>query len=424
MARKKKTRRSQRAFITERYSTQTLHEEREYGLFWYAWLWRILRPVIVFVCSALILIGAVTVGYNRVYSRFLAPVNTMSAAAISFEVKQGDTVSAIGKNLKEAGLLRSDSIFKYIVQFRGLTSSISYGTYQLSPSMKVTEIINELTSGSQTNERIITIVPGWTCEDIANYLVGVGAVSSQDEFLILCNDTPLFRAASYALNAAMESEGNGIGQRKYALEGYLAPDTYRIFLSATPQSIVNTLLLQNNAVIDRVFYGEAEFYVDEEGRYQQIEPYASDLSMDDIIIMASMIEKEASNEADYAKVAAVFYNRLKIGMRLESDPTATYLSGRNTLILSDEEMKSENAYNTYVLSGLPAGPICNPSESALKAARYPNTEYIQEGYLYFCATEPGSGVLAFARTKEEHEANVARYRPLWEAYEAQAAGRG
>ncbi len=134
-----------------------------------------------------------------------------------------------------------------------------------------------------------------------------------------------------------------------------------------------------------------------------------------------MIEKEAGNTDAYARVSAVFTNRLNAGMRLESDPTATYLLGVNKLALSSEETSAVNNYNTYVIDGLPIGPICNPSAAAMEAALYPDVEYVDEGYLYFCATEPTSGELVFAKTLEEHEANVARYRPLWEAYDRQVA---
>ena len=422
--RRKRATKRREAFTTEQYSIQSLHEEREYGLFWYAWLWKLVRPVMIFMCAVLVVVGMVTVACNKLYDTFLAPVNTMSAEVVSFEIESGSSVSAIAKKLKEENLLRSEDIFKYLVQFRGLTNSLSYGTYKLSPSMNVNEIVDELTSGSQTNERVITIIPGWTCEDIAEYLVGIGALEDTTEFLKLCNNPDYFTGASYALSAAQEDmeHQDRLAQRKYALEGYLAPDTYRIFLSATPASIINTLLTQENNVVDEVFYGDAEFYKDEEGAYQEVETYDSDLTMDEMFILASMIEKEAANETDYARVSAVFHNRLKMGWKLESDPTVTYLSGVSRLALSDAEISEQNAYNTYYVSGLPAGPICNPSKAALKAAVNPDQTYIQEGYLYFCATEPTSGVLAFAKTQEEHNANVAKYRPLWEEYDRQNAG--
>ena len=217
---RKKTER--KAFITQRYDTQTLHEEREYGLFWYAWLWKLLRPVMIFLCSALIVIGIVTKGYNMVYDRFLAPANSLDASLVDFEVKSGDTVSGIGQSLEQDGLLRNQKVFKYLVQFKGLTNSLSYGTYKLSPSMTVDEIITELTSGNQTNERVITIIPGWTAEDVADYLVGIGAIADRNEFLTLMNDVDHFIGSSYALRAAHDADG--LANRKYALEGYLAPD--------------------------------------------------------------------------------------------------------------------------------------------------------------------------------------------------------
>jgi len=377
----------------------------------------------VFLCAVLVVVGMVTIGWNKVYDEFLAPVDTMSAEVVTFEIESGSSVAKIAKKLVDENLLRNADIFEYVVQFKGLTNSLSYGAYKLSPSMTVTDLVNELTSGSQTNERVITIIPGWTCEDIAEYLVGIGALENTTEFLALCNNAELFRGYSYALSDAMDNPDSAarLAERKYALEGYLAPDTYRIFLSATPQSIINTLLTQENKVVDSVFYGDAQYYKDEEGNYQEVETYDSGLSMDEMFILASMIEKEAATSEDFARVSAVFHNRIKMGWRLESDPTATYLTGVDKLALSEADISQQNAYNTYSITGLPVGPICNPSKAALNAALNPDLSYIRDGYLYFCATEPTSGVLAFARTEEEHKANVAKYRPLWEEYDRQNA---
>ena len=133
------------------------------------------------------------------------------------------------------------------------------------------------------------------------------------------------------------------------------------------------------------------------------------------------IEKEAANRSDYARVSAVFHNRLRLGMKLESDPTVTYLSGERKLALTDADTAQENGYNTYYVPALPVGPICNPSSAALQAAMKPDMSFIEQGYLYFCATEPTSGTLVFSISSAEHEANVARYRPLWEEYDRQQA---
>ncbi len=420
MANKRKRRAARRKPIiqSEKYSIRALHEDREYGMYWYAWLWKLVRPVLIFLCSALMVIGMVSVGYNRVYGAFFAPVSADNAETVTFQIDSGETVSQIGERLEEAHLLRDSRVFKYLVQFRGLTNSLSYGTFKLSPGMNIDQIVAELTSGSQTNERVITIVPGWTVEDIADYLVSIEALKDTREFLKLCNDVDRFVGSSYALRDAQNSES--LAGRKYALEGYLAPDTYRIFTSATAESIIRTLLNQHNKVIDNVYYADhTEYYTDEEGAYHEVETYDSNLTMDQTVTLASMIEKEAGNKEDYAKVSAVFHNRLRQGLKLESDPTVTYLSGQSKLALTDAEIAQENGYNTYYVPGLPAGPICNPSVAALEAAMAPDMDFINQGYLYFCATEPTSGQLAFSISKEEHDANVARYRPLWEEYDRQ-----
>lgn len=418
--RKRRARRrgaSRQAVQTERYNIKTLHEDREYGLYWYAWIWKILRPVLIFLCSLLIVIGMVSVVYNKVYDNFLGPVDANHTEKVKFEIESGQSVTSIGASLEKQNLIHSGSIFKYMVQFEGLSNKLSYGSFELSPSMTVQEIVSELTSGSQTSERTITIVPGWTCEDVAEYLLEEGAIDSTEEFLNLCNDVDRFVGDSYALKSAQDA--GTLAGRKYALEGYLAPDTYRVFMSASAESIIATLLEQHNKVIDSVYYADnVQYRIEEDGSYSAVEGYESDLTMDQYIILASMIEKEAAKSEDYARVSAVFHNRLKQGWRLESDPTATYTFGLSHYILSQEELTDQNLYNTYVVSGLPIGPICNPSTAALQAAMHPDMEYIEQGYMYFCATDPGTGELAFAITREEHEQNVARYQQMWAEYDA------
>ena len=415
--RKPQTRKRQQV-TTESYNIKTLHEDREYGLYWYSWLWKLLRPVMIFLCSALIVVGIVSYGYNKVYDSLLGPVDANNLTAVSFEIASGSSISEIGRKLQNENLVLNGSVFKYLVQLRGLSNKLSYGTFELSQSMTVNQVVEELTSGSQTSERVITIVHGWTCEDIAAYLLKEGAIDSEQEFLTLCNDVDRFVGDSYALKSAQDA--GTLSGRKYALEGYLAPDTYRVFQSANAESIISTLLAQNNNVIDEVYYAtDVQYQVDENGEYSVVEEYDGNLTMDQYIIMASMIEKEAAKTDDYAKVSAVFHNRLNIGMKLESDPTATYLSGLNHYVLSEEELNDQNLYNTYVVDGLPIGPICNPSTAALEAALHPDMDYINQGYLYFCATDPSTGELAFAITQEEHDANVAQYQQMWEEYDRQ-----
>ena len=412
--------RNRPAFHSEHYNIRSLHEDRAYGLYWYAWLWKLLRPVLIFLCSALVVIGLVSTGWQRLYDAFLAPMGE-DGQVMTFTIDRGDTVTAVGRKLEDAGLLRNRTVFRYLVQLEGLTNNISYGSYRLSPGMNVNQIIETLTNGSQTNEKEITIVPGWTCEDIANYLVQVGILEDTREFLTLCNNVDLFVGSSYAMRDAQNHDA--LKGRRYALEGYLAPDTYRVFATSSAESLIRTFLNQDNAVLDNLFYADhTQYTIDAEGNYHEVERYQTTLGMDQIVTLASMIEREAASREDYGRVSAVFYNRMKLGMKLESDPTATYLSRARKLALSQEDIADPNPYNTYYVPSLPAGPICNPSTAALEAAMFPDMDYIRENYLYFCATEPTSGQLAFAITPEEHAANVARYRPLWEEYDRQRQG--
>jgi UPF0755 protein len=137
-----------------------------------------------------------------------------------------------------------------------------------------------------------------------------------------------------------------------------------------------------------------------------------DLTMDQVVILASIIEKEAK-PFDFNKVSAVFYSRTALDMPLYSDATLGYILKTNAIEFSPAELDTDSPYNTYKYKGLPAGPISNPGVAAIEAALYPNEQYIEEGYLFFCLMDPNTGALVFAKTAEEHAANVEKYRPLW-----------
>lgn len=403
------------------YNQKTLRRDREYGFFWYSWLWQLLRPVMVFLCSVIVVLGIVASGWQLVNNQFFTPVNPDDTVVREFVIEKGSSITTIGNKLFENKLIRNKGIFKYIIQFQGLTSKIQYGSYPLSSSMDVNQIISVLTSGTETTERTITIIPGWTVEDIAAYLVKQGALKDTKEFLTLANSPDLFKNDFREIQQAVDS--GTMSQRKYALEGYLAPDTYRIYANSTPEAVIRTLLKQTETVTDGVFNTEpvTEVVYDDEGNVIDQVLYESKLSSDQTIVLASMIEKEAGKREDYAKVSAVFHNRLNQVITLDSDATAAYPLGVKRMVLTGDELSAANGYNTYTRGGLPVGPICNPSKSALIAALYPDMEYIAEGYLYFCAGDPSKGETVFAKTREEHQANVQKYRPLWETYDKKNA---
>ena len=381
------------------YTYRSVRDERRYGVFWYSALWGILRPVLVGLTVLVLVTGICVTVWNHLYGEFAAPVDTEDTSGYEFEITSGQSLNRVSANLEEAGLIRSKTVFKYYCDFAGMGQKIQVGTYTLRRDMTMAEIAEQLTAGDGNPlVRNITLIPGESIEEFAAKLVKNGALESGDRFLELCRTGEDFR--DYYYIADILSGGNA-SQRKYVLEGYLAPNTYEVYTSADEEEIIRKLLSQTEAVFPEEYQTQAE---------------TMGMTMDQILTLASMIEKEAK-EQDFARVSAVFHNRLRAGMKLESDVTVHYITGVRRMSLTEEDLNRADAYNTYLYRGLPPGPICNPSPAAIKAALYPDQTLVAEKYLYFCAKEPESGELYFSRTLEEHERAVAVYAPLWKQYD-------
>lgn len=376
-----------------------LHERRRYGFFWYDWIWRVLRPVLVFLTSFVIVCGLVYTLWVKVDGLFFAPVDEKDATVQAFEVASGSSLSTVSRNLETAGLIHNHTVFKYMADFMGMGQKIQSGNYELSRSMSATQILDQLISGDgKPLTANITIIPGWTVENIADYLVQQKILSGKEEFLSLCKTGESYSGYYFIEEILGEADAS---QRLYALEGYLSPNTYEIYTNSSADTIIKRLLSQT----------EAAYLIGYDERADEL-----GLTMDEVFTLASMIEKEAKT-ADFAKVSAVFHNRLKQNMTLGSDVTIKYVSGSEKMVLNDSDLAVDSPYNTYTHSGLPVGPVCNPSMDAVIAALYPDEQYVAQKYLYFCSTDPNSGSLHFSRTLEEHNAAVAMYKPLWEEYD-------
>ena len=120
----------------ERYTEKTLREDREYGFFWYDWLWRFLRPVMIFLCAFVLVAGILVTLWNQVYANFLMPMDPDNDEPVTFTIASGESISTIPEHLYEQGLLRNKGLFKYIISFQGLTNDIHYGSYQLTRDRK------------------------------------------------------------------------------------------------------------------------------------------------------------------------------------------------------------------------------------------------------------------------------------------------
>ena len=383
----------------EEYTPEKLVEEREYGLYWYSWLWTLLRPVLVFACSILLLVGVISFAWGKFAGVMIDPVNPKDKTPITFEIKSGESLTRVANNLQGQNLIRNRSVFKYYADFMGFGQKIQAGSYTLDRGMTIFQIAEQLTRGDgKPIVRNITIIPGWTVEGIADYLVKENIIRDREAFLALCRTGQQF-ADYYYVNDLLAS--GTVPQRKYALEGYLAPNTYEIYTDAKAEDIVKKLLSQTGAMYKEGYQTRAE----ELG-----------MTMDQVLTLASIIEKEAKT-ADFARVSAIFHSRLKQKMLLGSDVTVKYVSGSTKMALSGSDLAVDSPYNTYKHQGLPIGPICGPSPGAVQAALYPDEGFMAEGYLYFCSKDPDTGELYFSKTLAEHEQAVRVYAPLWEAYD-------
>ena len=383
----------------ETYTYRRIRDERQYGMYWYSGLWQVLRPVLVGLTVLVIVAGLLLTGWNRIYEAFIAPADVTDEAGYPFEITSGQSLNRVASNLESAGLIRSRTVFKYYCDFAGMGQKIQVGSYTLKKNMSMMDIADMLTMGDGAPiVRNVTLIPGETIETFSARLLEQGVITDQQSFLEKCRTGTAFRDYYYIDDILT---GGTAAQRKYVLEGYLAPNTYEVYTNVTEEELIRKLLSQTEAVFPVGYQERAE----ELG-----------FSMDEVLTLASMIEKEAK-EADFAKVSAVFQNRLKAKMKLESDVTIHYITGIRRMALTQEDLKTDSPYNTYQRTGLPVGPICNPSPRAIQAALYPDEMLMADNYLFFCAKEPESGELYFSRTLAEHERAVATYAPLWQMYD-------
>ena len=294
-----------------------------------------------------------------------------------FTIEPGDSVASISARLEQAGLIRSAHIFRTYLIWTGMDTIIQPGKYRLSPAKTGRDIALMLKSSTLTNVTF-NVLPGWRMEEIAAALPTSGLVFLPDTFLVAAS-TPT-TAPDFLPNGASS-------------EGLLAPGQYSLPRTTTAEQLVSTLLQRfSNELTPEMRNGFTN---------QGVTVYQA-------IILASIIQREAVVEDEMPTIASVFYNRLRIGMPLQSDPTVQYALGYNTVQdtwwtnpLSLDDLHFDSLYNTYVHSNLPPGPISNPGTSALEAVANP----AQTTYYFFQAKCDGSGLHNFAVTFQEHQKN-------------------
>lgn len=363
--------------------------------------WHYTRPIATWILSIGLVAVAVVFAVRFVLSHFISAVDSEDATPYEVVVPQNTSAGQIADLLYHAcgegqkGLIVSSASFKVYVDFIGKANNLKAGTYRLSKNMTIPEIVDVLTEGNPARRTTrFVVIEGKTIEEIAKQIRGNDAIDTDaDAFLAMCRDASAFEKYSFI------AELPNAAERRYVLEGYLFPDTYEIYADSTPAEILDRMLTHYY----EVYKGEWVSRAQELG-----------MTRDEVMTLASIIEREASVPEDMPRVSAVFHNRLREGMKLESCATLNYITGLNRYTFSKDEMAITSAYNTYLNPGLPIGPISNPGAAAIYAALYPDEQYLEEGYLFFCNMNPNeTRALVFAKTYEEHQANVDKYKQYW-----------
>ena len=326
----------------------------------------LLLPLFLAGIGILLAAGAVAL-----FASLDAPPEGFPPEGVLFTVETGESGAGIAGRLEDEGLIRSALAFQGLLRIRGLQSSLKRGTYRITAEMRSRDILDLLASGKQALVRV-TVPEGHTLRRTADVLAQAGVVD-KDEFLAATRDPALL---------------SSLGIPAYSAEGYLFPDTYHM-PHDTP-----------GAEAVRLMVGALR------SRLAERLPESLSLSPEELhrrIILASIVEREYRLPEEAPRIAGVFWNRLRIGMALQSCATVVYVitevqGKKHPEVLYNRDIEIRHPFNTYVHPGLPPAPIANPGLTALEAVFRPEPSR----YLYFRLLDPRSGRHYFSESLDEH----------------------
>lgn len=347
---------------------------------------RIVKKIIAIVFLLFLITG---IGGYYFFSTNLMPVDK-NGADIVFEVKNGDNVSSVLKRMEEDGIIKSSFVGQIYAKINSL-GSLYVGKFEISSAMSTGEILEYISKKSNLlNDDVkITFIEGEWVKHMADKLQEELKLDA-NSLIELWNNEDYIRSLMEKYPFLTEEIFND--NSRYYLEGYLMPNTYYFDPNSSLETVTEKLLDQTLLIYNKY---KSEFE-------------NSDLSTHEIFTLASIVQYEASDVDNMKMIAGVFYNRLAINMRLQSSVTVCYAID---IEKGDDWKKCEvnpnydSPYNTYVVAGLPPGPILNPGESAIEATLNPT----DSDYYYFMADVYGDGTVYYAETYAEHQANVNKY---------------
>ena len=359
------------------------------------------KGCLVTVLVLLVLVaGGGYFGYGYVQDS-LKPVDASSKDYVTVQIPDGANVQEIGSTLEKSGLVKHGLIFSLYAKYYS-HANLKSGYYNLKKSMSTDELIQELEKGGTPEAQApvlanLTIPEGYTLEQIAQT---VGQLQGEfkepltaDAFLAKAQDETFISqlVAKYPnLLGSLPTKDSGV---RYRLEGYLFPATYTIKDSTTVESLIDEMV----AAMDKAM---SPYYATIKEK---------NLTVNELLSIASLVEKEGAKTEDRKKIAGVFYNRLNLGMPLQSNIAILYAQGKlgQKISLADDagiDTTIDSPYNVYTHLGLMPGPVDSPSSDAIEAS----VNQTKSEYLYFVANVE-DGKVYFATTKEEHDQNVAEH---------------
>jgi UPF0755 protein len=326
-----------------------------------------------FLASLVTVFTSFTLLAGFLCSHIFLPGRPKSKEPVEVRIEQGDSFALVVRKLHEQKVISNERLFALWARLTGVEKKIHWGVYRFDPSLSPRDILERMVLGKGIFQTV-TIPEGLTVKEIAE-LLGHMQIGESEKFLAAAADPDTLRM---------------FGLQDKGPEGYLFPDTYH-FIPATPEK---DMLI---AMAER-FRKTTEPLLDQYSQVAGMTPH-------EIVILASIIEKETGVEAERPLVSAVFHNRLKLHMPLQSDPTVIYGLKDFNGNLTRKDLEIPTPYNTYRISALPPGPICNPSLSSIKAALHP----AEVSYLYFVSRNDGTHL--FSEKFEAHKQAVRTYQP-------------
>lgn len=351
---------------------------------------RVVRKIVYILTIGILIVAGILAisGYNYV-SAGLKPLDKNDKKLVQVEVPSGSSNRQIGDILEEGEVIRDGMVFNFYTKFKNLTN-FQAGYYQFSPNMTLDQISKELQQGGSAepldDASKLTIPEGYDVDKIAS-LVAKKTDFKKEDFIKVMKDDKFFEQLKTQYPDLLTDAGNAKDVR-YRLEGYLFPATYNVHKNRSLEDLVTQMVDTTNQILTPY--------------YSQIKEQG--LNVQEVMTLASLVEKEGVTQSDRKKIAQVFFNRIEAQMPLQSDISILYALGEHKEVVTIKDTEVDSPYNLYTNTGYGPGPFDNPSQEAILAVLDPT----ENDYIYFVA-DISTGKVYYAKTYEEHMELVEKY---------------